>query len=98
MLNSPNNPSGKYFDSSLLKKLGDILLEHEDIYISSDDIYEHIHWGKEKFHNIANACPELKDRVIVLNGVSKAYSMTGWRIGYAAGNRDIIKKMKTPLL
>tara|TARA_B100000035_G_scaffold14185_1_gene11630 strand:+ start:2233 stop:3363 length:1131 start_codon:yes stop_codon:yes gene_type:complete len=95
MLNSPNNPSGKYFDSSLLKKLGDILLKHKNIYISSDDIYEHIHWNKEKFHNIVNACPELKDRVIVLNGVSKAYSMTGWRIGYAAGDKEIIKKMKT---
>ena len=95
MLNSPNNPSGKYFDSELLKKLGNILLKHKDIYVSSDDIYEHIHWNKEKFHNIVNACPELKDRVIVLNGVSKAYSMTGWRIGYAAGSREIIKKMKT---
>ena len=95
MLNSPNNPSGKYFDSLLLKKLGDILLKHKNIYISSDDIYEHIHWNKEKFHNIVNACPELKDRVIVLNGVSKAYSMTGWRIGYAAGDKEIIKKMKT---
>ena len=95
MLNSPNNPSGKYFDSLLLKKLGNILLKHKNIYISSDDIYEHIHWNKEKFHNIVNACPGLKDRVIVLNGVSKAYSMTGWRIGYAAGDKDIIKKMKT---
>ena len=95
MLNSPNNPSGKYFDSLLLKKLGDILLKHKNIYISSDDIYEHIHWNKEKFHNIVNACPKLKDRVIVLNGVSKAYSMTGWRIGYAAGDKEIIKKMKT---
>tara|TARA_B100001741_G_scaffold260951_1_gene224864 strand:+ start:2240 stop:3370 length:1131 start_codon:yes stop_codon:yes gene_type:complete len=95
MLNSPNNPSGKYFDSLLLKKLGNILLKHKNIYISSDDIYEHIHWNKEKFHNIVNACPELKDRVIVLNGVSKAYSMTGWRIGYAAGDKEIIKKMKT---
>jgi len=95
MLNSPNNPSGKYFSSELLKKLGDILLKYKDIYVSSDDIYEHIHWNKEKFHNIVNACPELKDRTIVLNGVSKAYSMTGWRIGYAAGNKEIIKKMKT---
>jgi aspartate aminotransferase len=95
MLNSPHNPSGKYFDSLLLKKLGNILLKHKNIYISSDDIYEHIHWNKEKFHNIVNACPELKDRVIVLNGVSKAYSMTGWRIGYAAGDKEIIKKMKT---
>ena len=95
MLNSPNNPSGKYFNSELLKKLGDILLKYKDIYVSSDDIYEHIHWNKEKFHNIVNACPKLKDRTIVLNGVSKAYSMTGWRIGYAAGNQEIIKKMKT---
>ena len=95
MLNSPNNPSGKYFDSILLRKLGDILSKYQNIFISSDDIYEHIHWNKEKFHNIINVCPELKERVIVLNGVSKAYSMTGWRIGYAAGNRDIIKKMKT---
>ena len=95
MLNSPNNPSGKYFNSDLLKKLGGILLKYKDIYVSSDDIYEHIHWNKEKFHNIVNACPKLKDRTIVLNGVSKAYSMTGWRIGYAAGNKEIIKKMKT---
>ena len=63
-----------------------------DIFISSDDIYEHIHWGDEKFHNILNVRPELNDRVIILNGVSKAYSMTGWRIGYAAGNKEIIKK------
>ena len=95
MLNSPNNPSGKYFNSLLLKKIGEILLKHENIFISSDDIYEHIHWHTEKFQNIVNACPALKDRVIVLNGVSKAYSMTGWRIGYAAGNKEIIKKMKT---
>ena len=95
MLNSPNNPSGKYFNSSLLKSLGEILLKHKNIFISSDDIYEHIHWNEEKFHNMANVCPELKERIIVLNGVSKAYSMTGWRIGYAAGNKDIIKKMKT---
>ena len=95
MLNSPNNPSGKYFDSNQLKSLADILLQHQKIFISSDDIYEHIHWYKEKFHNIVNVCPQLYDRTIILNGVSKAYSMTGWRIGYAAGNKDIIKKMKT---
>ena len=95
MLNSPNNPSGKYFDSNLLGSVSKVLLKHPSIFISSDDIYEHIFWYKEKFHNIINVCPELKDRTIVLNGVSKAYSMTGWRIGYAAGNKDIIKKMKT---
>ena len=95
MLNSPNNPSGKYFDSKLLMQLGDVLEKHKQVFISSDDIYEHIHWHKEKFKNMANVYPKLRDRIIVLNGVSKAYSMTGWRIGYAAGNKEVIKKMKT---
>ena len=95
MLNSPNNPSGKYYDSAVLQKLSVVLLDHKEIFISSDDIYEHIHWYDEKFHNILNVCPSLKNRTIIFNGVSKAYSMTGWRIGYAAGNKDIIKKMKT---
>ena len=95
MINSPNNPSGKYFDSETLSNISEVLLSTENIYISSDDIYEHIHWHNEKFHNILNVSPDLKERAIILNGVSKAYSMTGWRIGYAAGNSEIIKKMKT---
>ena len=95
MLNSPNNPSGKYFDSKLLVQLADVLEKHKQVFVSSDDIYEHIHWHKEKFQNMANVCPALRDRIIILNGVSKAYSMTGWRIGYAAGNKEVIKKMKT---
>jgi aspartate aminotransferase len=95
MINSPNNPSGKYYDSKLLNELASVLLEHKNIFISSDDIYEHIHWSNEKFHNILNVAPLLKERTVILNGVSKAYSMTGWRIGYAAGNKEIIKKMKT---
>ena len=95
MLNSPNNPSGKYFNSTILKKLADLLRKYDKIYISSDDIYEHIFWHQEKFQNILNVAPDLKDRTIIFNGVSKAYSMTGWRIGYAAGNKEIIKKMKT---
>ena len=95
MLNSPNNPSGKYFNSKLLMQLGQVLEKHKQVFISSDDIYEHIHWHQEKFQNMANACPNLRDRIIVLNGVSKAYSMTGWRIGYAAGPSEVIKKMKT---
>ena len=95
MINSPNNPSGKYYDTEMLKKLSEVLKKNNNVFISSDDIYEHIHWGSEKFHNILNVCPELKSRTIILNGVSKAYSMTGWRIGYAAGNSEIIKKMKT---
>ena len=95
MLNSPNNPSGKYFNSTTLKKLAELLRKYDKIYISSDDIYEHIFWHQEKFQNILNVAPDLKDRTIIFNGVSKAYSMTGWRIGYAAGNKEIIKKMKT---
>ena len=95
MINSPNNPSGKYYDSKLLNELASVLLDHKNIFISSDDIYEHIHWSDEKFHNILNVAPHLKERTVILNGVSKAYSMTGWRIGYAAGNKEIIKKMKT---
>ena len=95
MLNSPNNPSGKYFNSTMLKKLAELLRKYDKIYISSDDIYEHIFWHQEKFQNILNVAPDLKDRTIIFNGVSKAYSMTGWRIGYAAGNKEIIKKMKT---
>ena len=79
----------------MLIKLSEVLKKYNNVFISSDDIYEHIHWGSEKFHNILNVCPELKSRTIILNGVSKAYSMTGWRIGYAAGNSEIIKKMKT---
>lgn len=95
MINSPNNPSGKYYDSKLLSKIASVLLDNKNIFISSDDIYEHIHWSNEKFHNILNVEPLLKERTVILNGVSKAYSMTGWRIGYAAGNKEIIKKMKT---
>ena len=95
MLNSPNNPSGKYFNSTILKKLAELLRKYDKIYISSDDIYEHIFWHHEKFQNILNVAPDLKERTIIFNGVSKAYSMTGWRIGYAAGNKEIIKKMKT---
>ena len=95
MINSPNNPSGKYYNTEMLNKLSEILKKYDKIFISSDDIYEHIHWNSEKFQNILNVCPDLKSRTIIFNGVSKAYSMTGWRIGYAAGNSDIIKKMKT---
>ena len=95
LLNSPNNPSGKYFDSVILKQVADVLLGHKQIYVASDDIYEHVIWHKEKFHNILNVCETLYDRTIIFNGISKAYAMTGWRIGYAAGPKEIIKAMKT---
>jgi len=94
ILNSPSNPSGKNYNKNELTTLSEVLLKHPDILIVTDDIYEHIFWGSEKFANIINVCAELYDRTIVVNGVSKAYSMTGWRIGYAAGPEKIIKEMK----
>jgi aspartate aminotransferase len=71
-----------------------VLRKYPDVLIATDDMYEHILWGDEPFCNIVNACPDLKDRTIVLNGVSKAYAMTGWRIGYAAGPKALIAAMK----
>ena len=94
VLNSPSNPTGAVYTSEEIKELGKVLERHHQVYIISDDIYEHILLGDDDFVNIAMACPKLKDRTIILNGVSKAYAMTGWRIGYAAGPQDIIKAMK----
>lgn len=93
-INSPANPSGVAYRYEELRALGDILLKHPQVLIATDDMYEHIVWGRP-FVNILNACPELYDRTIVLNGVSKAYAMTGWRIGYAAGPSVLMKAMKT---
>lgn len=93
MLNSPSNPSGMAYKYEELAELGKVLAKHPEIVIVTDDIYEHILWEGE-FANILNACPEFKDRVVVVNGVSKAFSMTGWRIGYAGGPETIIKAMK----
>lgn len=93
-LNSPSNPSGIAYTQNELKELGDVLKKHPQILIATDDMYEHIIWS-QPFTNILNACPELYDRTIVLNGVSKAYAMTGWRIGYAAGPAPLINAMKT---
>lgn len=94
VLNSPSNPSGMAYTKSELRGLGDVLLKHPNIMIVSDDIYEHTLWSNEPFANIVMACPDLYDRTIVVNGVSKAYAMTGWRIGYAAGPAKIIGAMK----
>jgi aspartate aminotransferase len=94
IINSPSNPTGVVYTSEELKQLGEILLKHPNVLIISDDIYEHILWGKDKFANIVNVIPALYDRTIVINGVSKTFAMTGWRIGYAAGNADIINAMK----
>jgi aspartate aminotransferase len=94
ILNSPSNPSGKAYSTAELKALGGVLLKHPNIVVMTDDIYEHIVWSDEGFVNILNACPELTEQTIVINGVSKAYSMTGWRIGYSGGPADLIKGMK----
>ena len=94
MLNSPNNPSGMMYDKHELSALAEVLLQYPDITIASDDIYEHILFGNNTFNNILNVSPQLYDRTVIINGVSKAFSMTGWRIGYAAANPDIIKMMK----
>ena len=94
VLNSPSNPTGSVYSKSEVEALGAVLEKYPHVLIISDDIYEHIRWGDDEFVNIAMACPSLKDRVIILNGVSKAYAMTGWRIGYAAGPESVIKAMK----
>ena len=93
VLNSPSNPTGSVYSEAELKALADVLLRHPQVWIASDDMYEHIRWDGTQFKNIVNACPELYERTMVLNGVSKAYSMTGWRIGYAAGDARVISEM-----
>jgi len=94
VINSPSNPTGMAYSRDELAALGEVLREHPRVIIATDDMYEHIRWSDEPFVNIVNACPDLYDRSLVLNGVSKAYSMTGWRIGYAGGPAEIIKAMK----
>lgn len=94
VLNSPSNPTGVAYSLSELKALGEVLAKYPDVLIATDDMYEHIRFNDEPFVNILNACPNLYDRTIVLNGVSKAFSMTGWRIGYAAGPAKLIGAMK----
>ncbi len=94
VINSPSNPTGVAYSRAELQALGEVLREHPKILVATDDMYEHILWTQEPFCNIVNACPELYERTFVLNGVSKAYAMTGWRIGYAAGPATAIQAMK----
>jgi len=94
MINSPSNPTGSVYSLQELQALGEVLKKHPHVLVATDDMYEHVNLTGDKFYNILNAAPELKSRCIVLNGVSKAYSMTGWRIGYAAGPAYIIKAME----
>lgn len=93
-LNSPSNPSGVAYSLEELTALAEVLKKNPQILIATDDMYEHILWN-QSFVNILNACPELYSQTMVLNGVSKAYAMTGWRIGYAAGPSSLINAMKT---
>ncbi|HEB94210.1 MAG TPA: pyridoxal phosphate-dependent aminotransferase [Gammaproteobacteria bacterium] len=94
VLNSPSNPTGQTYTRAELAALGEVLARHPDVLVATDDMYEHILWAEEPFANILMVCPDLYDRTIVLNGVSKAYSMTGWRIGYAGGPAPLIQAMK----
>ena len=94
VINSPSNPTGATYTRAELVALGEVIKRHPRIIVASDDIYEHIRLNDEPFTNILMACPDLYDQAIILNGVSKAYSMTGWRIGYAAAPLELIDAMK----
>jgi len=94
VINSPSNPTGVAYSRDELRALGKVLLQQPQVLVATDDMYEHILWSEEPFSNILNVCEELYPRTIVLNGVSKAYAMTGWRIGYAGGPRNLIQAMK----
>ena len=94
MLNSPSNPTGVCYSRADWEGLGEVLRRHPRVAIASDDIYELIHWHEEPFSNIVMACPDLKERSILVNGVSKGYAMTGWRIGYTAASPGLTAAMK----
>jgi aspartate aminotransferase len=93
IINSPSNPTGAAYTTAELKALGEVLKKHPHVHILSDDIYEHLTYDNFKFSTIAEVVPELYDRTLTMNGVSKAYAMTGWRIGYAGGPVELIKAM-----
>lgn len=93
LLNSPSNPSGAAYTRAELKALTDVLVKHPHVYVMTDDIYEHLVYDGFEFTTPAQIEPKLYERTLTVNGVSKAYSMTGWRIGYAAGPKDLIKAM-----
>jgi len=93
ILNSPSNPTGAAYDAAELKALGQVLLNHPQVLLLSDDMYEHIWYAESPFATMLQVCPELYDRTLTMNGASKAYAMTGWRIGYAGGPEWMIKAM-----
>jgi aspartate aminotransferase len=94
-LNSPSNPTGAAYTRAELQALGAVLDRHPQVIIASDEMYEHIYWAEEPFTSFAQANPRLYDRTVTINGVSKAYAMTGWRIGYCGGPKDLIGAMST---
>ena len=94
IINSPSNPTGACYSEQELAELAEVLLEFPQLIIATDDIYEHILWGQQSFRNILNVCPDLYDTTVVFNGVSKAYSMTGWRIGYVGGPVPLVQAMQ----
>lgn len=93
VLNAPSNPTGEVYSEEELKSLGTVLEKHPHVHIMCDDIYEHLVYDNLEFKTLAAVCPALKDRILIVNGVSKSYSMTGWRLGYGAGSADLIKAM-----
>lgn len=93
-LNSPSNPTGAAYSRSEWQALGEVLQRHPNVVIAADDMYEHIYWGDEPYVSFAAACPSLYERTVTINGVSKCYAMTGWRIGYAGGPKSLIAAMK----
>ena len=93
IINSPSNPAGALYSAAELRALGEVLAQYPGVVIASDDIYEHIRYDEKPFATIAEVCPQLAARTVIINGVSKAFAMTGWRIGYAAGALPIIKAM-----
>jgi aspartate aminotransferase len=94
LLNAPSNPTGRVYSNEEFQALGEVLKDFPKVVVVTDDIYEHIYWADTPFRTLLNACPELKGRTVVVNGVSKAYAMTGWRIGYAGGPAPLIQAMK----
>lgn len=95
MLNTPSNPTGAGYSADELAALGEVLERHPDVLVLCDDIYEHIAYAPYRFATLAQVAPKLRDRILIINGVSKSHAMTGWRIGYAAGPAELIKAMVT---
>ncbi|MCF3933953.1 pyridoxal phosphate-dependent aminotransferase [Acuticoccus sp. M5D2P5] len=93
ILNSPSNPSGAAYTHAELKALTDVIVKHPNVWVMTDDMYEHLVYDEFTFHTVAEVEPALKERTLTVNGVSKAYAMTGWRIGYAGGPTPLIKAM-----